>query len=150
VKFSLVFFLGLTYTIDTHEIHYGLTPLLRTNKGIFGKQTRPVFLSIPTTQEHRAESLSGLLSAAPRSLGIASPYDLFSSDDLRHAIKEARENLGTYASAFANGNDDLAKGITTQHRLMLDALEAGSGGPVELNLGKTFISLPRLFTELLT
>jgi len=79
----------------------------------------------------------GLLSAAPRSLGIASSYNLFSSADLRDAIKEARENLGSYASVFANGNDDLAKGIATQHRLMLDALASGSGGPAELNLGKT-------------
>jgi len=79
--------------------------------------------------------LSGVLSAAPRSLGIANPSHLFEQAQFNSVIQDAKNRISEFATIFSNGNANLRRGIEAQHRLMLRGLETNKGGPVEFNFG---------------
>ncbi|KAJ3515029.1 hypothetical protein NLJ89_g2024 [Agrocybe chaxingu] len=76
---------------------------------------------------------TGVLSAAPRSLGLVAASSLFPSSDLRTILQAARDDIKLYARRFSNGNENLAKGIELQHSLMLDLWVKDRAAPVEIN-----------------
>jgi len=82
------------------------------------------------------KAYQGVLSAAPRSLGIANPSHLFDQAQFTSVIQDAKNRIPEFAASFSNGNDNLRRGIEAQHRLVLRGLEANKGGPVEFNFGK--------------
>ncbi|KAG7091539.1 hypothetical protein E1B28_010568 [Marasmius oreades] len=77
---------------------------------------------------------TGLYSAAPRSLGIAAPSNIFTKSELSKLIKEAQANLTRIAGEFSNGNAGLAKGIEAQHKIALRLYQQDKEGPLEMNL----------------
>ncbi|KAI5120967.1 hypothetical protein M0805_006639 [Coniferiporia weirii] len=77
---------------------------------------------------------TGLLSAAPRSLGIAAPSDVFSQAQLSTLVKEGRQSLQSFATNFSNGNADLAKGIAKQLDAAFNLYEENKELPLEMNL----------------
>lgn len=77
---------------------------------------------------------TGFLSAAPRSLGIAAPQDIFNSSQLHSLIAQARANLNDTAIEYANGNPKLAKGLMAQLNIALNLYEEGKAGPLEMNV----------------
>ncbi|KAF8468031.1 alcohol oxidase [Gautieria morchelliformis] len=77
---------------------------------------------------------TGLLSAAPRSLGIAAPNDVFNTSKLQSLLKQARDSVKQTAIQFSNGNTKLAKGIQAQLEIALDLYEQGKELPLEMNL----------------
>ena len=79
---------------------------------------------------------SGLLSAAPRSLGIAAPSDIFTQDELDSLVAAGRESLESDAVAFSNGNANLAKGIAQQLDAALTLYSENKELPLEMNLGE--------------
>ncbi len=90
---------------------------------------------------------SGLLSAAPRSLGIAAPSNVFTNTQLSALVAQSRANLTATAISFSNGNADLAKGIAAQLDHALSLYEQDKELPLEMNLGiyrfqRTFLHLP--------
>lgn len=79
---------------------------------------------------------TGLLSAAPRSLGIAAPSDIFSKDQLDSLVTAGRKSLQDDATAFSNGNANLAKGIAKQLDAALTLYSENKELPLEMNLGQ--------------
>ncbi|THH06520.1 hypothetical protein EW145_g4025 [Phellinidium pouzarii] len=77
---------------------------------------------------------TGLFSAAPRSLGIAAPSDVFSQEQLSSLVAEGRRTLQSFAIAFSNGNADLAKGIAKQLDAAFNLYERNKELPLEMNL----------------
>lgn len=77
----------------------------------------------------------GLLSAAPRSLGIAAPSDIFNNSQLQSLVNQARSNVEHTAIQFSNGNSKLAKGIQAQLEMALDLYEQQKELPLEMNIG---------------
>ncbi|KAK7458691.1 hypothetical protein VKT23_009690 [Stygiomarasmius scandens] len=77
---------------------------------------------------------TGLYSAAPRSLGIAAPSDVFGRSEFNHILDQLEKNLGHFAAEFSNGNHDLAKGIESQHRIALKLYRQDKNLPLEMNL----------------
>ncbi|KAJ7592206.1 alcohol oxidase, partial [Mycena floridula] len=77
---------------------------------------------------------TGLLSAAPRSLGIAAPSDVFSKSQLATLISQSQADLTKFASAFSNGNADLARGIAAQHKIALALYQQDKELPLEINI----------------
>ncbi|KDR69729.1 hypothetical protein GALMADRAFT_128311 [Galerina marginata CBS 339.88] len=98
-------------------------------------------LSDPEFQREQRElwyyNRTGMLSAAPRSLSLAVPSQLYAHSkgqaQLTRGIASAREGLRRYAESFSNGNANLARGIERQHSIMLDAWEKDKSAPMELN-----------------
>ena len=80
-------------------------------------------------------SKTGLYSAAPRSLGLAAPMNLFSPQELISLIEQSRQTLQDFATAFSNGNPNLERGIAAQLNAALILYSNNTGLPVELNLG---------------
>ncbi|KAF8591679.1 GMC oxidoreductase [Ramaria rubella] len=80
------------------------------------------------------QNRTGLLSAAPRSLGIAAPSDIFNATHLRSLLSSARSNLTQTAFQYSNGQPKLAKGIKAQLEMALDLYERGKELPLEMNL----------------
>ncbi|KAF8988178.1 alcohol oxidase [Cyathus striatus] len=76
---------------------------------------------------------TGLLSAAPRTLGIVPPSHIFSPLSMASLVTEAENNLTYYANLFSNGNADLAKGIEEQHKVMIDMYKYNTEGVLEMN-----------------
>ncbi|KAJ6486976.1 alcohol oxidase [Mycena sanguinolenta] len=76
---------------------------------------------------------TGLYSAAPRSLGIAAPSDVFTPAQLNTLIAEAEANLTHFAIQFSNGNAALAKGIAAQHNIALSLYKRNKELPLEMN-----------------
>ncbi|KAJ7183480.1 alcohol oxidase [Mycena filopes] len=76
---------------------------------------------------------TGLYSAAPRSLGIAAPSDIFSPAQLKSLIAHAEANLTYFATQFSNGNPALAKGIAAQHSISLALYKRNKELPLEMN-----------------
>ncbi|KAJ7263674.1 alcohol oxidase [Mycena haematopus] len=76
---------------------------------------------------------TGLYSAAPRSLGIAAPSDVFPPAQLNTLIAEAEANLTHFAVQFSNGNPALAKGISAQHNIALSLYKRDKELPLEMN-----------------
>jgi len=98
---------------------------------------------------------TGLLSAAPRSLGIAAPSNVFTNAQLSALVAQSRANLTATAISFSNGNTDLAKGIAAQLDHALSLYEQDKELPLEMNLepgysGPTPLSLRpnRTFTTI--
>jgi fructose/tagatose bisphosphate aldolase len=83
----------------------------------------------------------GLLSAAPRSLGIAAPNDIFNSSQLQSLLTQARGNVQETAIQFSNGNAKLAKGIQAQLEIALDLYEQGKELPLEMNVGMKHLTV---------
>ena len=77
----------------------------------------------------------GILSAVPRSLGIAAPSDVFNSSQLQSLISQGRSTLTQIATEYSNGNPKLAKGIEAQLETALNLYEQDKELPLELNLG---------------
>ncbi|KAH8119486.1 alcohol oxidase [Phellopilus nigrolimitatus] len=77
---------------------------------------------------------TGLLSAAPRSLGIAAPSNVFSSEQVTKLITQGRQSLQRFATEFANGNAGLAAGIARQLDAALDLYERDKELLLEMNL----------------
>ncbi|KAJ7464159.1 alcohol oxidase [Mycena latifolia] len=77
---------------------------------------------------------TGLYSAVPRSLGIASPSDVFTPDQLKTLLAQAQANLTRLAEQFSNGNPALAKGIAAQHKIALALYQRGKELPLEMNV----------------
>lgn len=78
----------------------------------------------------------GLLSAIPRSLGLAAPSDIFSREQLDTMIADAEAHVPYFANKFSNGNPALAKGIEAQYKLMLARYALNKELPLEMNLGE--------------
>ena len=78
-------------------------------------------------------------------MGIAAPSDI--QINLPQLIAEARANLTATAKAFANGNQDLEKGISAQLDAALSLYERNKELPLEMNLGDCRRSIT-LFTEI--
>ncbi|KAJ7122424.1 alcohol oxidase [Mycena epipterygia] len=76
---------------------------------------------------------TGLLSAVPRSLGIAAPSDVFTPSQLNTLIAQAEANLTHFATQFSNGNPALAKGIAAQHKIALALYQQNKELPLEMN-----------------
>ncbi|KAJ7089030.1 alcohol oxidase [Mycena crocata] len=76
---------------------------------------------------------TGLYSAAPRSLGIAAPSDVFSPNQLKTLIAQAQANLTHFANQFSNGNPALAKGIAAQHQIALALYQRDKELLLEMN-----------------
>ncbi|KAF4620899.1 hypothetical protein D9613_001210 [Agrocybe pediades] len=77
---------------------------------------------------------TGLYAAAPRSLSLVNPSNLFSNkQQLSDALNGARRNLSHFAELFSNGNKNLAKGIEWQHNFTLTTWAQDSSAPVEIN-----------------
>ncbi|KAF7350549.1 Alcohol oxidase [Mycena sanguinolenta] len=76
---------------------------------------------------------TGLYSAAPRSLGIAAPSDVFTPAQLNTLIAQAEANLTNFAVQFSNGNPALAKGIAAQHKIALSLYKQNKELPLEMN-----------------
>ncbi|KAJ7195916.1 alcohol oxidase [Mycena pura] len=76
---------------------------------------------------------TGLYSAAPRSLGIAAPSDVFSPSQLAALVAQAEANLTHFATQFSNGNPALAQGIAAQHKIALDLYKRNKELPLEMN-----------------
>jgi len=81
------------------------------------------------------KSIPGVLSACPRSLGLAAASDLFAESQLTSLLQDAKTDIGHYATVFSNGNKNLAKGIQAQHEIALRIWEENKIAPVEMNLG---------------
>ncbi|KAJ7048707.1 hypothetical protein C8F01DRAFT_1276198, partial [Mycena amicta] len=77
---------------------------------------------------------TGLYSAAPRSLSIAAPSDVFSPGQLATLLSEAEENLTHFAQQFSNGNPALARGIKAQHEIALNLYQRNEELPLEVNV----------------
>ncbi|KAF7329454.1 Alcohol oxidase [Mycena kentingensis (nom. inval.)] len=77
---------------------------------------------------------SGLFSAAPRSLTIAAPSDVFSPGQLAALVSQAEANLTRFAQEFSNGNTALAKGIAAQHKIALELYKRDKELPLEMNV----------------
>ncbi|KAF8957589.1 alcohol oxidase [Flammula alnicola] len=77
---------------------------------------------------------TGVLSAAPRSLGLAAASNLFAASELVSLVQDAQSNITHYAKLFSNGNADLEKGIEAQHAIVLNFWKRDKVAPVELNL----------------
>lgn len=88
----------------------------------------------------------GVLSAAPRSLGIAAASNLFSSAQLDKVIRQTEDSITHYARQFSNGNEKLAKGIEAQYMSTVQLWKRGKLAPVELNLGKTHAYMLAIMT----
>jgi len=82
----------------------------------------------------------GLYSAAPRSLSLVNPSNLFlDKNQLSSALKNAKANISYYAELFSNGNKNLAKGIEWQHSFTLQSWDQDSSAPVEINYGMSVL-----------
>ncbi|KAF7345195.1 Alcohol oxidase [Mycena sanguinolenta] len=79
------------------------------------------------------QNRTGLYSAAPRSLGIAAPSDVFTRAQLNTLIAEAKGNLTKFAVQFSNGNPAFAKGIAAQHNIALSLYKRNKELPLEMN-----------------
>ncbi|KJA14800.1 GMC oxidoreductase [Hypholoma sublateritium FD-334 SS-4] len=77
---------------------------------------------------------SGVLSAAPRSLGLAVASDLFTPVQLEQLMQHTEDNMAHYALLFSNGNLNLAKGIEAQYAIVMSLWKRDKLAPVELNL----------------
>ncbi|THU81535.1 hypothetical protein K435DRAFT_936206 [Dendrothele bispora CBS 962.96] len=77
---------------------------------------------------------TGLYSAAPRSLGIAAPSDVFEESEFNRLLNQSEESLSRFASEFSNGNPQLAKGIESQYRIALSLYRQNENLPLEMNL----------------
>ncbi|EJD35577.1 alcohol oxidase [Auricularia subglabra TFB-10046 SS5] len=99
--------------------------------------TKDVLAANPAFAEQQLalwhKNRTGLYSAAPRSLSLAAPSDLFDTNKLKSLLDNARRNLNDYASQFSNGNTALAKGIAAQHNIALDLYASNKQLPMELN-----------------
>ncbi|KAF5371664.1 hypothetical protein D9758_003587 [Tetrapyrgos nigripes] len=80
------------------------------------------------------ENRTGLYSAAPRSLSIAAPSDVFKQSQLNSLLDDAKKNLHSFATQFSNGNPSLAKGIEAQHRIALELYRQDKELPLEINV----------------
>jgi len=102
----------------------------------FSLQPNYRYLSI-TDEENLTTNfiLLGVLSACPRSLGLAAASDLFAESQLTSLLQDAKSNVEHYATLFSNGNPDLAKGIQAQHEIALRIWEQDKIAPVEMNVG---------------
>lgn len=78
--------------------------------------------------------MKGVLSAVPRSLGLAAASDVYNQSRLLGVLEDAKNNLEYYAKIFSNGNEPLQKGIEAQHKLALDLWDRNRAAPVELNV----------------
>ncbi|KAL0572391.1 hypothetical protein V5O48_009569 [Marasmius crinis-equi] len=100
--------------------------------------TKDVLSSNPVFAQQQLDlwfkNRTGLYSAAPRSLGIAAPSNIFSSSEVNELLQQARANLSRFANEFSNGNPDLAKGIEAQHQIALTLYAQDKEGPLEMNL----------------
>ncbi|KAF7342208.1 Alcohol oxidase [Mycena venus] len=76
---------------------------------------------------------TGLYSAAPRSLSIVAPSDVFTPSQLNTLIAQAEANLTHFAAEFSNGNPALAKGIAAQHNIALSLYKQNKELPLEIN-----------------
>ena len=108
--------------------------MLRNNL-VFGSPTVLVTDFIVLTKLSGSDTSAGAYSAAPRSLGIAAPTNIFNSSQLQLLINQARNTTQETAIEFSNGNPNLAKGIQAQLDIALNLYEQGKGLPLELNLG---------------
>ncbi|KAF8212664.1 alcohol oxidase [Mycena galopus ATCC 62051] len=79
------------------------------------------------------QNRTGLYSAAPRSLSIAAPSDVFTAAQLNTLIAAAEANLTHFAVQFSNGNPALAKGIAAQHNIALSLYKQNKELPLEMN-----------------
>ncbi|KAJ7264152.1 alcohol oxidase [Mycena rebaudengoi] len=96
-----------------------------------------LLLNLTFAAEQRAlwfKNRTGLYSAAPRSLSIAAPSDVFTRSQLTALISQAQSDLAHYAEQFSNGNPALAKGIAAQHRIALSLYQNNKELPLEMNL----------------
>ncbi|KAJ7769991.1 alcohol oxidase [Mycena metata] len=95
-----------------------------------------LLLNLTFAAEQKAlwfKNRTGLYSAAPRSLGIAAPSDIFSPEELNALVAQAEANLTYFATQFSNGNPALAKGIAAQHNLALALYKQNKELPLEMN-----------------
>ncbi|KAJ7622110.1 alcohol oxidase [Roridomyces roridus] len=76
---------------------------------------------------------TGMYAAAPRSLGIAAPSNVFTSDQMQTLASQAEANLTLFATEFSNGNPALAQGIAAQHTIALSLFKQNKQLPLELN-----------------
>ena len=78
--------------------------------------------------------MKGVLSAVPRSLGLAAVSDVYNQSRLLGILEDAKNNLEYYARIFSNRNEPLQKGIKVQHKFALDLWNQNWAAPVELNV----------------
>ena len=77
-----------------------------------------------------------MYSAAPRTLSLALPSQLFKDDvELNDLLEKTRKDAKYYAELFSNGNENLARGIEWQYEFALKGLEEDNSAPVEINFG---------------
>ncbi|KAJ7628048.1 alcohol oxidase [Mycena polygramma] len=88
---------------------------------------------------------TGLYSAAPRSLSMAAPSNIFTPTQLSALIADAEANLTHFAVQFSNGNPALAKGIAAQHTIALSLYKHDKALPLEINADPGY-SGPTAFT----
>jgi hypothetical protein len=93
------------------------------------------YLVSPERSNAHSLRIVGLYSAAPRSLSIAAPSDVFSPAQLATLIAQAEANLTHFAAEFSNGNPALAKGIAAQHNIALSLYKRNKELPLEMNAG---------------
>ncbi|KAL0958627.1 hypothetical protein HGRIS_013964 [Hohenbuehelia grisea] len=55
--------------------------------------------------------ISGMFAYAQRSLSLAAPSDVFTSQETQDFIKYGHDHLSEYAQKFSNGNKELEVGI---------------------------------------
>ncbi|KAJ7246455.1 alcohol oxidase [Mycena rebaudengoi] len=113
----------------------GVTPVLDLPTALLTKDA--LLLNLTFAAEQRAlwfNNRTGLYSAAPRSLSIAAPSDVFTRSQLTALISQAQSDLAHYAEQFSNGNPALAKGIAAQHRIALSLYQNNKELPLEMNL----------------
>ena len=91
-------------------------------------------------------TIQGVLSCVPRSLGLAAASDLYDPSQLTSVLQNAKINLQHYSKLFSNGNEPLQKGIETQYKLLMNLWERDRAAPLEINLDPGY-SGPTPFTE---
>ncbi|PPR07314.1 hypothetical protein CVT26_013674 [Gymnopilus dilepis] len=91
---------------------------------------------------------TGMYSAAPRTLSLALPSQLFKDDvELNDLLEKTRKDAKYYAELFSNGNENLARGIEWQYEFALKGLEEDNSAPVEINFEPGYAGPTKNFSD---
>ncbi|KAL0957900.1 hypothetical protein HGRIS_000081 [Hohenbuehelia grisea] len=100
--------------------------------------TKDVFRLTPQVADEQAslwyQNRTGMFSYAQRSLSLAAPSDVFTSEERESYANYGQAHLSEYARKFSNGNKQLEDGIRAQHALALALVASNKQLLVELNL----------------
>ncbi|KAJ7823795.1 alcohol oxidase [Mycena olivaceomarginata] len=127
---------GITPVLDLPTVGENFADHVHSWANAFTNVTT-YYCSIPRLRAEQPalwfKNRTGLYSAAPRSLSIAAPSDVFTRAQLKALIAQAEANLTHFATQFSNGNHALAKGIAAQHHIALSLYKRNKELPLEMN-----------------